>query len=82
MTVGASAMTRTFLVTPLGTQDINEIITFKTRRPRCCWNRSRGWSRLVPERETERRALWRVGGLIGELCAEKMMAAALAGTQS
>jgi hypothetical protein len=27
------------------------------------------------------RALWRVGGLIGELCAEKMMAAALAGRQ-
>jgi hypothetical protein len=42
--VGGSATTGTFLEAPLGTQDIDEIIPFKTRGTRCCWKQGEGGS--------------------------------------
>jgi hypothetical protein len=78
--VGGSATTGTFLEAPLGTQDIDEIIPFKTRGTRCCWKQGEGGSpkeACAGKREREQAAGACVAAA-GKLCTRVMMMAAAA----
>jgi hypothetical protein len=67
----------------LGTQDIDEIIPFKTRGARCCWKQG-VFERGLRRKEREQAAGACVAAAGGKLCARgrRMAAAAFADRRS